>query len=123
MKVYINSNKLYVRQIGTSNTYMLTKDFRVVADGDRITVPAGFETDFASIPKLFRFIIPMRGKHGSAAVVHDYLYLRGVKTRKKADEIFLALMKYLKVTKWKRRIMYRAVRLFGWYAWKKGRKI
>ena len=39
-----------------------------------IHVPAGFVTDFASIPYGFRGVLPPNGPWGKAAVVHDYMY-------------------------------------------------
>lgn len=38
-----------------------------------ITVPAGFSTDFASVPKLAQAIYPPMGYYGNAAVLHDWL--------------------------------------------------
>ena len=93
----------------------------------RIDVPAGFVTDFASVPQGFRFYVGRTGKHALAAVVHDYLYktqfIDGTPIeRKTADKIFLEAMKVSGVRWTKRRIMYRAVRLFGWVAWGKHRE-
>jgi hypothetical protein len=93
-----------------------------------ITVPAGFPTDFASIPKAFWSILPPYGKYTKAAVLHDYLYAKheyaGVEnqvipvTRKEADLIFLRAMEVLEVGRVKRWVMYQAVRGFGGKAWK-----
>lgn len=81
-----------------------------------IKVPKGFKTDYASVPKIFRNIINCSGKHGRAAVVHDWLYSSkctlGV-TREEADEIFLEIMTEWGVSVIKRNLMYRMVRLFG----------
>ena len=66
-------------------------DFRPVADGknwivkepltyqvgisnDRVTVPRGFVTDFATIPPILQSLIQQNGPHLLPAVVHDYLY-------------------------------------------------
>lgn len=80
-------------------------------------VPAGVETDFASIPRFFWRILPPQGEYAPAAVVHDYYYRRGIGTRKGADLAFLRIMEALEVPAWKRRAIYRAVRLFGRPAW------
>lgn len=85
-----------------------------------ISIRTGFITDFASVPRLFWSLIPRWGKWGKSAVVHDFLYQTGV-NRKLADEIFLEGMEILGVVKWRRLLMYWAVRLFGWLAWKKRR--
>jgi hypothetical protein len=46
-----------------------------------VIVPRGFETDYASIPRAFWVILAPTGKHTYAAVVHDYLYASGLKTK------------------------------------------
>ena len=39
-----------------------------------ITVPSGFFTDLASVPRLFRWLVPVaNAKNRRAAIVHDYL--------------------------------------------------
>ena len=38
-----------------------------------ITVPAGFRTDGASIPRLLQGLLPAWGRWSRAAVIHDYL--------------------------------------------------
>ena len=40
---------------------------------DRITIPDGFETDLASVPRLFWALLPPQGAYERAAVLHDYL--------------------------------------------------
>jgi len=83
-----------------------------------VSVPAGFETDFASVPKFLWNILPPWGRYGKAAVIHDYCYRKGLFTRKRCDKIFYEGMKVLKVPYWKRNVMYRAVRWFGGKAYK-----
>jgi len=85
--------------------------------GDRITVPVGFITDFASSPPPIWWLIPPWGKYGKAAVIHDYLYQLGIRTRKEADDIFRESMLVLGVAPWRVSLMYWGVRIFGWLAW------
>ena len=71
--------------------YRLTEELVYrTSDGEIIRVPAGFETDFASVPRV-PFIYALFGGKGTfAAVIHDYL-CRAAKTfeeRRRADEIF-----------------------------------
>lgn len=89
---------------------------------DVVRVPAGFETDFASTPVFAWIIFPPWGRYSKAAVIHDYLYQTGERTRKEADEIFREAMCVLGVPKWQCTIMFVAVRCFGWLGWhhKKG---
>ena len=79
-----------------------------------ITVPAGFTTDFASVPRLFWNVLPPFGRYGKAAIVHDYLYrTRGLVSKPVADALFLEAMKALGVGTLTRYTMFLAVRLFG----------
>ncbi|EBN8057000.1 DUF1353 domain-containing protein [Salmonella enterica] len=82
-------------------------------NGDVIEVPAGFITDLATIPRIFWSLMPPDGKYAKAAIIHDYLYDNALRTKREADRIFLDGMTVLGVPKWKRTIMYWAVRLFG----------
>ncbi len=76
-----------------------------------IAVPAGFETDLASIPRRLRGIIGQIGKHIQAAIVHDYAYSGNTTlTKREADQLFLDCMKASGVWLGKRWIMYWAVR-------------
>lgn len=84
-------------------------DFRLAP----IVVPKGFETDFASVPRLpLAFWLTGDTAH-QAAVVHDFLYVKGTGTKEEADSIFLEAMKVIGVPLWRRQLMYAAVRLFG----------
>jgi hypothetical protein len=84
-----------------------------------IAVPAGFVTDFASIPRFFWRILPPTGKYGKAAVVHDFIYRTpGVPlTRAEADQVFCDAMEDLGVGRVTRNVMFRAVRVFGFRAY------
>ncbi|HCH8504641.1 TPA: DUF1353 domain-containing protein, partial [Salmonella enterica] len=70
-------------------------------------------TDLASVPRIFWTPLPPDGKYAKAAIIHDYLYDNALRTKKEADRIFLDGMTVLGVPKWKRTVMYWAVRLFG----------
>lgn len=108
-------------------TWKVTKAFDYNVDLDNriqgiITIPEGFITDFASIPRVLWNILPPVGEYGEAAVVHDYLYVVGghvpewqwmTFTKKDADQIFLQAMKLLTVPWYQRYPMYQAVRWFG----------
>ena len=85
---------------------------------DRVSIPAGFVTDFASSPPPIWWLIPPWGKYGKAAVVHDYLYQTKTRTRKQTDDIFREAMIVLSVNPVRVFLMYWAVRLFGWLAWR-----
>ena len=90
--------------------------------GEAIYVPEGFLTDGASIPKLFWSIIGgVLGRYGAAAVLHDFLYVKGIYSRRRSDKIFLEAMAVLKVSWWKRKLMYYAVRVGAFIPWRRYR--
>lgn len=66
--------------------------------------------------------MPPDGKYAKAAIIHDYLYDNALRTKKEADLIFLDGMTVLGVPKWKRIVMYLAVRWFGGGMYGKERK-
>lgn len=81
--------------------------------GRLITVPEGFTTDFASVPRL-PFVYDLFGDAAhQAAVVHDYLYSTGELSRETADRVLLEAMAAEGVPAWRRYPMYWAVRAFG----------
>lgn len=90
--------------------------------GDVVSVPIGFITDFASVPRLFWTILPKWGKYGNAAVIHDYLYMSQERSRKESDDIFYEGMVVLGTNKIIAKIMYYAVRIFGGFAYYKDNK-
>lgn len=93
--------------------YMLTQDLEY-QDGQKIhVVPAGFITNFASIPRPARVLITGHGRERLAATLHDYLY--HIKyDRRKADALFLRAMQQSGVGFFLRHAMHKAVRLGGW---------
>lgn len=84
-----------------------------------VEIPAGFVTDFASIPRLLWNIYPPTGAYGKAAVVHDYLYRTAYyATRAQSDQVLLEAMTELGVGLWTRRVIYRGVRMGGFLSYK-----
>lgn len=99
---------------------------------NRVTVPAGFVTDYASIPALAQRLAGLRPKdpdYDQPAVLHDWLCQRlsldvignysGAITnsrklsRKDVDNIFLMAMEARGCPAWKRSILYAAVRTYA----------
>lgn len=85
--------------------------------GNTVNVEVGFQTDFASIPRVLWWLLPKWGKYGNAAVIHDWLYWNQGRPRGDADKIMLEAMEVLTVPRYKRYAIYWAVRLFGDIAW------
>jgi hypothetical protein len=80
-----------------------------------IRVPAGYRTDFASIPRFFHRVINPIGRHGKAAVIHDWLCDVSPKplNHKEAAVVFGEAMRVLNVPRWRVEIMVSAVMFFG----------
>lgn len=111
------------RDITKRHHWGLTKPL-VWDDGEtHITVPAGFEFDFASVPWFFQWWLPKAGmRYDRASCAHDYLYLTQPCTRLEADQLFYTAMLSDGVPKARAWVMYRAVRLGGWRYWNKRAK-
>ena len=113
----------------------ISEDFEYVLNGNKYIIPADFKFDGASIPKFLHTFLSPVGVLLMGGLVHDYAYkyetlLRqnkkdtlGVISQKRADEIFrdinievngFYLMNYL---------AYYSLRLGGFMAWNKHRKV
>lgn len=83
-----------------------------------VTVPTGFITDFASVPRLpFVFMFTGDSAH-MAATVHDWLYASHMTTRSQADAVFREAAIETGVPKWRAWVMWAGVRVGGashWY--------
>lgn len=86
-----------------------------------VVVPAGFVTDFASVPRLPIVYWRYGGRARKAAVVHDFLYQTHLPpTRSMADAVFAEAMRMSGVTWRYRWPMWLAVWLCGSSAWRSG---
>ena len=81
---------------------------------ERFVVPAGFNTDFASVPRVVTWLIPRWGAYTLAAILHDWLadegVLTGVVTARDADGIFRRVMRESGVPVLRRWMMWAGVR-------------
>lgn len=108
---------LIVEKLHDGKNWKIVRGFTYTTNcGRDIHIPDGFITDFASIPRGLWNIFPPTGKYGHAAVVHDFLYRNTNLPRKRCDDIFLEAMEELKVNWVARKLIYRAVRVFGGWA-------
>lgn len=98
--------------------FVLTQnmEFRLV-DGESLVVPAGFVTDYASIPQYLWSIYSPHDVYSRAAVVHDYLYWTQQCTKEQADNLFLIAMKESSVGSYTRTIVYEGVVKAGRSSW------
>ena len=110
-------------------TYRATVAVRSLAGGRTydipVRVPERFLTDLSSVPWWGRWYVGRVGPHLEASVVHDWLYAawrvqgrrhRTERNRKFADDVFRAAMIAARTGRFRRAVVYRAVRWFGWCA-------
>jgi Protein of unknown function (DUF1353) len=77
------------------------------------TAEVGMLTDFASVPRMFVWLLPRYGRYTKAAILHDHLWGEEVPhtiSRRDADGIFRQAMRQLEVPFLRRWIMWAAVR-------------
>ncbi len=103
------------------HSWELTANFKYINPPISVIVPKGFLTDGGSLPRIVWTLIgsPWSGRYPKACVPHDWHYWSQTITRKEADRQFLDGMEILGVSWWKRRLMYRVVRLVAWICWNK----
>lgn len=114
--------------------YRLNEDYAFSFKGQIFIIKKGFEYDGASVPRFLWSLTGIRpdGLHRAAALIHDFLYdkarkgqgaalsLRGQLiyfSRKEADRQFYEDLVKTGVKNSRAKLMYRAVRLFGWTVW------
>ena len=105
---------------------MVTQPLVVYSErlGGTHVVPAGFEFDWDSVPRIPGVHALLKGRAEKAACVHDHLYRdqvgpRGAITRAVADKVMLDAMKAEGVS-WRHRwLIYAGVRAGGWPAWRR----
>lgn len=82
-------------------------------DHGLIEVPAGFTTDFASVPRL-PLTFALLGSYGhAAAVMHDCLYRSRQLPRKDADRVFLNALRSSGIARWRAWLMFAGARIGG----------
>ena len=120
--------------LGTRH-WEIVKDFDFTLEGKKYVIPAGFKFDGASIPKFLHMFLSPVGVLLIGGLVHDYAYkyetlLRsnkkdtmGVITQKKADEIFRDINIEINGFYFLNYLAYWALRLGGFVAWNKHRKV
>ena len=108
------------RQIN-EREYQLRRVFTVRVGGWVSVILPGFTWDGFSVPRLFwAFQPPFAGPATVAALDHDAKYAKMWDGgRRQADRHFRALMRQYGEGRVRAYIMYRAVRDFGWIAWRK----
>jgi hypothetical protein len=108
-----------VSPFADQTTWLLTRPFRYqIFDTNLvIEVPAGFVTDFASIPRPLWTLASPHGFYSRASIIHDFLYWDQRCTREQADRIMLIAMQESVVGVAERQAIYAGVRAGGQSSW------
>jgi hypothetical protein len=81
--------------------------------GIKITVPRGFKTNLASVPRpLWWLLPPHHPRYAAAAVLHDYLCAWAGFNHVIADAVFYEAMRVLGVGRFRETIMWAGARLW-----------
>lgn len=115
---------LTVTEIDDSTFAVAVRPFRYKSDlAGLITVPVGFYTDFASVPRL-GLIYSLLGNYAhQPAVIHDWLYYSAITTRTISDKVILEAMNVISIPFWRRGLIYEGLKIGGWWSWNKHRKL
>jgi len=118
------------------NSWELLEDLTVhLSNGEVITVPKGFMTDFSSTPEFLWGILKPYGDFILAPIVHDWMYrndykvneLGWSKARLFADKEMLYISKETNKKHWYERldnnVRYFLVRVFGWMNYNKDTRV
>lgn len=108
--VYSDHSQLY---------WVLKRDVYVqLSTGKEILIPNGYYYDMASVPKWLWSIVRPFNDGLLGTLIHDYMYVNHIGTRKNADDEYLFWNKITNKNKTDNYVRYVIVRLFGWYWWK-----
>lgn len=108
-----HSSDLTVRALG-EETWILVDPLVYDGRSQRFVVPARFETDFASVPRLVLWLVPRFGRYTRAAILHDWLCTVGIEsglvTSRQADGLFRRALRESGVPVLQRWLMWCGVR-------------
>lgn len=107
------SDHLTVRR-QDDDTWLVVEPLVYRGRADVFRVPAGFPTDFASVPRVVVWLVPRLGRYTLASVLHDWLVSEGLDTgvvgSRDADGIFRRVMREQGVPVVRRWLMWTGVR-------------
>ena len=119
----------------STRNWEITKDWRYKIEDNEYVIPAGFQFDGASIPKFLRAFFSPVGVLLVGGLVHDYMYkytaCKPARTngallvvdQKRADQIFRDINIEVNGFYSMNYLAYYALRIGGFLAWNKHRKV
>lgn len=118
----VDSPDLYfLKQGPLSAVLQRPMSYQIGKTRDSITVPAGFVTEFASVPRSLWSELSPVGEHELASIVHDYLYWFQPCEREETDNLLMIAMMSDGVSDLKRGAVYTGVRMGSTDAWNANR--
>lgn len=114
-----------VRGVGNGKFWIVQEELEWIIGhtNEKIVVPKGFVTDYASIPKdLWNKGLEPHGFYNRAAIIHDYLYWSQGCTRDQADRLMVIAMKESNVGTIDGFTIYTGLKIGGRIAWNSNAK-
>ena len=108
--------KIDIKSYPNGDTFVILEEYPFVFQGQTYTVPVGYRSDGASVPRFFwRMLSPkIDSQTLDASVVHDYMYDKKIGTRLEADRYYLIGLLLHGYPAWKCILTYIGVRAIGW---------
>lgn len=93
--------------------FKLADDFICKVYDFTIIVPADFQSDLDSVPRIPIAYMMLKNRCPRSGLLHDYLYSTGEYPRNICDSIFNCSMETEKLPAWARGLIYAGVRIGG----------
>lgn len=105
-----------IRPLGDGLNIVLVEDFHFIANDKPYFVPEGFESDWASVPRLWWHIVPPH-QYPHCSIVHDFLYSAEVFDRATCDSLFYEALRQRGACIARAYTIWLAVRIGGGAVW------
>jgi len=114
-KFFVVGQFFYNGEWDGENWITLTK-IEFTINLEKFTIPAGFVTDFASVPRIARGVVNRIGRGVIAYVIHDWLRkdIQQEISTKTSDKALYKFMRLLGESRYNSKKVYYGLRMFGW---------
>ena len=108
----------YVYEFNRDRYFEIKNEITVeLSNFDIINIKKGFRWDLSSVPKILWPVLSPYGDFLLAALIHDFLYVNKLYTRKFADKEMLIWSNKINKKKLDNYARFAGVRAFGWLYW------